>query len=49
MSYRFIDLEQTIRPYDFGTDAIERVRVAQPVPCLMLTLNTAYSPNGLLE
>ena len=31
----FIDSpEQTIRPYDFGTDAIERVRVAQPLSML---------------
>ena len=31
----FIDSpEQTIRPYDFGTDAIERIRVAQPLSML---------------
>ena len=28
------DEEQKIRPYDFGTDAIERIRVAQPLSML---------------
>ena len=28
------DTEQKIRPYDFGTDAIERIRVAHPLSML---------------